>query len=168
MSKRKKRFVTIALPTPVEIVNQQTGEVKEVSQFIVPVGDKDSDFCKVYNRYISKISDLSRSERKVFDWCIANMDYENKVLILNLRKLALELRLAYGTVRNAISKLIKKGFLKKLENGLYLVNPAIACKTSVSKKDGILIQFVKEEEYEEFIAKVSSSFKQNDSKRKKE
>ena len=168
MSKRKKRFVTIALPSPVEVVNRETGEVYTVSQFIVPVGDKDSDFCKVYNRYISKISDLSRSERKVFDWCIANMDYENKVLILNLRKLALELRLAYGTVRNAISKLIKKGFLKKLENGLYLVNPAIACKTSVSKKDGILIQFVKEEEYEEFIAKVSSSFKQNDSKRKKE
>jgi len=165
MSKRKKRFVTIALPTPVEIVNQQTGEVKEVSQFIVPVGDKDSDFCKVYNRYVSKISDLSKSERKVFDWCIANMDYENKVLILNLKNLATELRLAHQTVKNAVSKLKKKGFLKTLERGLYLVNPAIACKTSVSKKDGILIQFVKEEEYEEFINEVSSSIKQEEERR---
>jgi predicted transcriptional regulator of viral defense system len=83
------------------------------------------------------------------------MDYENKVLILNQKNLALELRLAYQTVRNAISKLIKKGFLKKLENGLYLVNPAIACKTSVSKKDGILIQFVKQEEFDEFIESVT-------------
>ena len=165
MSKRKKRFVTIALPTPVEIVNQQTGEVKEVSQFIVPVGDKDSDFCKVYNRYISRISDLSRSERKVFDWCIANMDYENKVLILNKTKVSSEIGIALKTLYNCLSSLGKKGFLKKLENGLYLVNPAIACKTSVSKKDGILIQFVKEEEYEEFINRVSPSIKQEEERR---
>jgi len=155
MSKRKKRFVTIALPSPVEVVNRETGEVYTVSQFIVPVGDKDSDFCKVYNRYISKISDLSRSERKVFDWCIANMDYENKVLILNKTKVSNKIGIAVKTLYNCLSSLTKKGFLKKLENGLYLVNPAIACKTSVSKKDGILIQFVKQEEFDEFIESVT-------------
>ena len=157
MVKRKKRFVTIALPAPIEVVNNQTGETHKVSQFIVPVGDKDSDFCKVYNKFISKISDLSKSERKVFDWCIANMDYENKVLVLNMKGLSIELRLSYGTVRNAFSNLMKKGFLKKLERGLYLVNPAIACKTSVRKKDGILIRFVKTEEFEEFLEKIRLS-----------
>jgi predicted transcriptional regulator of viral defense system len=83
------------------------------------------------------------------------MDYENKVLILNKTKVSNKIGIAVKTLYNCLSSLTKKGFLKKLENGLYLVNPAIACKTSVSKKDGILIQFVKQEEFDEFIESVT-------------
>lgn len=150
----KQKFITVALPEPVEIVDEN-GVVQEVTRFIVPIGEKDTDFCKVYNHLIDKLSDLSKSERKVFDWCLKNMDYENKVYILNQKKLASTLNLSYGTVRNAVSSLTRKGLLKKIENGLYLVNPAIACKTTVDKRKNILIQFVDKEEYEEFISKIN-------------
>ena len=150
----KQKFITVALPEPVEIVDEN-GVVQEVTRFIVPIGEKDTDFCKVYNHFIDKLSDLSKSERKVFDWCLKNMDYENKVYILNQKKLASTLNLSYGTVRNAVSSLTRKGLLKKIENGLYLVNPAIACKTTVDKRKNILIQFVDKEEYEEFISKIN-------------
>lgn len=150
----KQKFITVALSEPIEIVDEN-GVVQEVARFIVPIGEKDTDFCKVYNHFIDKLSDLSRSERKVFDWCLKNMDYENKVYILNQKKLASILNLSYGTVRKAISFLIRKGLLKKVENGLYLVNPAIACKTTVDKRKNILIQFVDKEEYEEFISKIN-------------
>ena len=150
----KRKFITVALPEPVEIVDEN-GVVQEVTRFIVPIGEKDTDFCKVYNHFIDKLSDLSRSERKVFDWCLKNMDYENKVYILNQKKLASILNLSYGTVRNAVSSLTRKGLLKKVENGLYLVNPAVACKTTVDKRKNILIQFVDKEEYEEFISKIN-------------
>ncbi len=153
MAKRQK-FITVALPEPVEIVDEN-GVVQEVARFIVPIGEKDSDFCKVYNHFIDKLSDLSKSERKVFDWCLKNMDYENKVYILNQRKLAYILDLSYGTVRNVISSLVRKGLLKKVDNGLYLVNPSIACKTTADKRKSILIQFVEKEEYEEFISKIN-------------
>jgi len=150
----KQKFITVALSEPIEIVDEN-GVVQEVARFIVPIGEKDTDFCKVYNHFIDKLSDLSKSERKVFDWCLKNMDYENKVYILNQKKLASILNLSYGTVRKAISFLIRKGLLKKVENGLYLVNPAIACKTTVDKRKNILIQFVDKEEYEEFISKIN-------------
>jgi len=149
----KRKFITVALPEPVEIVDEN-GVVQEVTRFIVPIGEKDTDFCKVYNHFIDKLSDLSRSERKVFDWCLKNMDYENKVYILNQKKLASILNLSYGTVRNAVSSLTRKGLLKKVENGLYLVNPAVACKTTVDKRKNILIQFVDKKEYEEFISNI--------------
>jgi len=149
----KRKFITVVLPEPAEIVDEN-GVVQEVARFIVPIGEKDTDFCKVYNHFIDKLSDLSRSERKVFDWCLKNMDYENKVYILNMRKLANKLGLAYQTVANSLSRLKKRGFLKKVENGLYLVNPAVACKTTVDKKKNILIQFVDKAEYEDLIAKV--------------
>jgi len=81
------------------------------------------------------------------------MDFENKVYILNQKKLAQELGVTYGTIRNAISLLLKQGSLKKLENGLYMVNPALACK--VPDNRDLLVQFVDSETFEEFIEAVT-------------
>jgi hypothetical protein len=151
-----KKYAYVDLP-PVEVIDPRTGEVrKEVPRILIPV-QKDQDFCKVYYRGLYKITNLPKSCQKVFDYCLENMDSENKVLILNQKKLAEELKLKLQTVRNAISKLLKQGFLKKIENGLYQVNPAIACK--VSDPSGIFVDFVDSETFEEFIGKTAETTK---------
>ena len=152
MAKGKdKRFVTMVLDEPISVVDPLTGEVREATRIIVPYGHKDKDFCKVYHKTINKLTDLPKSCQKVFDWLLENMDTENKVYLLNIKKLASTLNLAYGTVRNALSQLQKKGFIRKLENGLYMVNPQLACKTSDNRDLYIRFMNVESEEWEEFV-----------------
>jgi len=151
--KKSKRFRTLLLDEPISLTDPLTGEVKEVNRLIVPYGYKDKDFCKVYYSTIRKLADLPKSAQKVMDWCLENMDFENKVYIPNQEKLGKELGLAYITIRKAVSLLLKQGFLKKLGNGLYMVNPALACK--VSDNRDLLVQFVDSETFEEFIEAVT-------------
>ena len=148
MAKGRGKYAYVDLP-PVEVTDPQTGEVrKEVPRIRIPVY-KDQDFCKVYYKGLYKITDLPKSCQKVFDYCLENMDSENKVLILNQRRLADEIGLKLQTVRNAISRLLKQGFLKRIENGLYQVNPTIACK--VTNPNGIFIDFMDSEDFEQFV-----------------
>ena len=152
MSKAKskgKRFVTLILDEPLHIPDPVTGEVREATRIVLPYGYKDNDFCKVYYGALKKLADLPKSAQRVLDWCLENMDTENKVYILNQRKLATEIGLAYGTVRNAITQLQRQGFLRKKENGLYMVNPHIACK--VNDPRDLVVHFVDSETFEEFI-----------------
>jgi len=146
---KKKRYGVLLFDEPISIVDPHTGEVKQANRMLVPYGYKDSDFCKVYYHTVQKLADLPKSCQKVMDWCFENMDTENKVYILNQRKLAENVGLAYKTVRNAISNLLKQGFLKKLENGLYMVNPALACK--VDNPKDLWIQFIDKETFEQFV-----------------
>jgi len=154
MAKRKrKKYGIFLLDEPIHIPDPLTGEVRETNRIMIPYGYKDENFCKVYYHTIQKLADLPKSCQKVMDWCFENMDSENKVYILNQRKIAKELGFTYGTVRNAISRLTKQGFLKKIENGLYMVNPSLACK--VADNRDLLIQFVDSETFEEFVEAVT-------------
>jgi len=158
MAKRKKKkYGIFLLDKPIHIPDPLTGEVRETNKVMIPYGYKDKDFCKVYYHTIQKLADLPKSCQKVMDWCFENMDTENKVYILNQKKVAENIGLAYKTVRNAISKLTKQGFLKKLENGLYMVNPALACK--IDDNRDLLIQFVDKETFEQFVENAVKSVK---------
>jgi hypothetical protein len=158
MTKGKRKYAYVDLPQlSVEVIDPRTGEVrKEVPRIRIPVY-KDQDFCKVYYKGLYKITDLPKSCQKVFDYCLENMDSENKVLILNQRRLADELGLKLQTIRNAISRLLKQGFLKRIENGLYQVNPVIACK--VTNPSGIFIDFVDSEDFEQFVENATGDKK---------
>ena len=152
-----KRFATLVLDEPMEIADPITGELRRITRMIVPYGYKDKNFCKVYYKTINKLSELPKSCQKVFDWMLEHMDFENKVYLLNQKKLAIELRLAYKTVRNAIYTLQKQGFIRKLENGLYMVNPNLVCK--VNDNRDILVQFVEAEDFEDFVERIKEKRK---------
>ena len=152
MSKAKskgKRFVTLILDEPLHIPDPVTGEVREATRIVLPYGYKDKDFCKVYYGALKKLADLPKSAQRVLDWCLENMNTENKVYIPNQKELGKKLGLAYITVRKAISLLAKQGFLKKVNTALYMVNPHIACK--VSDPRDLVVHFVDSETFEEFV-----------------
>jgi len=153
---KNKRFLTMVLNEPISVVDPLTGEVREATRIIVPYGHKDKDFCKVYHKTINKLTDLPKSCQKVFDWLLENMDTENKVYVLNLKKLAEALKLAHITVKKAMSTLQKRGFIRKLENGLYMVNPQLACKTSDNRDLYIRFMNIESEEWEEFVKSLDS------------
>jgi len=159
--KKHKKFGVFLLDEPITIADPLTGETREANRLLVPYGYKDSDFCKVYYHTIKKLADLPKSCQKVMDWCLMNMDFENKVYILNHKKLADELGLAYITVKKAVSRLMKSGFIRKLENGLYMVNPALACK--VDDKRDLLIQFLDAKSFEEFVNALEKKGEREDS-----
>jgi hypothetical protein len=147
----KGKFATFILEKPIEVVDPITGEIRRATRMIVPYGKKDKSFCKVYYRTIQKLTELPKSAQRVFDWLLENMDFENKVYVLNQKELATKLGLAYITVRKALNELKKRGFVKKLNNGLYMVNPQLACKTADNRD--LYIQFIDADklDIEEFI-----------------
>lgn len=151
---KSRRFVSVVLDEPISIVDPLTGEVREATRIVVPYGYKDKDFCKVYHKTINKLTDLPKSCQKVFDWLLENMDTENKVYVLNQKKLAKELNLSYGTVRNAFYTLQKRGFISKLENSLYMVNPQLACKTADNRDLYIRFLNIESEDWENLFKEV--------------
>jgi len=153
-----KRFATLVLDEPMEIADPITGEVRKITRMVVPYGHRDKDFCKVYYKTINKLAELPKSCQKVFDWMLEHMDFENKVYLLNQKKLAKELGFSYGTIRNAIHTLQKRNFIKKLENGLYMINPNLVCK--VSDNRDILVQFVGTEDFEDFVKRIKEKEKE--------
>jgi len=152
------KFYTIVLDQPLELTDPTTGELRTATRLVVPVDErKDKDFCKVYYNAVSKIAELPRSAQKVFDYLLEHMDFENRVYIPNQRELSDRIGLKLQTVRNAFSLLQKRNFVKKLGNGLYMVNPSIACKNKRGKD--LLIQFVDSEEFEQYVREVGNAVK---------
>ena len=163
MSKGKskgKRFTTLILDEPMQIADPITGEVRTITRMVVPYGYKDRDFCKVYYKTINKLTELPRSCQKVFDRMLEHMDFENKVYIPNQKELAKELGLAYITVRKAITELTKRGFIKKVNTALYMINPSLVCK--VSDNRDILVQFVGAEDFEDFVKRIKKKEKEKE------
>jgi len=159
MSKGKsKRFATLILDKPIEIADPITGEIRQATRIVVPYGYKDKNFCKVYYKAISKLTELPKSCQKVFDWLLEHMDFENKVYVPNLKELAEEVGLAYITVKKAFSLLQKQGFIKKVNTALYMINPNLACK--VADNRDLLVQFVDSETFEEFIKAVTGDLQE--------
>ena len=152
-----KRFATLVLDEPMEIADPITGELRRITRMIVPYGYKDKNFCKVYYKTINKLSELPKSCQKVFDWMLEHMDFENKVYIPNQRELSQEIGLAYVTVRKAITELMKRGFVRKVNTALYMVNPNLVCK--VEDNRDILVQFVEAEDFEDFVRRIKEKGK---------
>jgi DNA-binding transcriptional regulator YhcF (GntR family) len=156
---KSKRFATLVLDKPIEIVDPLTGEVREATRIVVPYGYKDKNFCKVYYHTIQRLTELPKSCQKVFDWLLKNMDFENKVYVPNLRELAETLGLAHITVKKAMSKLQKQGFVRKVNTALYMINPQLACKTADNRDLYIRFVNVEQEDYEEFIERAAKAAK---------
>ena len=103
-----------------------------------------SDYVKAYQEGLLELaidSDLAGDDLRVFLGLLANVDYEN-IFNLSLTALAQKLGIARPSVSRAITKLIKKRYLSKVDNrgrvNHYMVDPRIAFKTRASRFNQVL------------------------------
>ena len=139
------------------------GEIVPVQ--VSQVEDRDFNFHKLWlQMFINGLDEIANKKMKLAFWIIDHLNKENQ-LIYTFRRMAEETGLSIETVIKTM-KALQNGnppFLKKLQSGVYVVNPDILYKGSHQSRMGVIYQFGKtptpaeKKEIEKFKAENTAS-----------
>jgi hypothetical protein len=111
----------------IKILDRETGEIKETQEKRVQTikVDDEPNYVKLYLEDICQLNELPKTSSKLLNELLKLMDYKNRVLLPSgiKKEIANNLSLSVGTLNNDITKLIKKGIIKRESTGVYLLNP---------------------------------------------
>ena len=119
------------------VIDQDTGEVLD-EQKITVLDRNESEFVFLYSKHFNDLMRLNGVELKVFLFCAVNSTVNrNKIgLIKDVKdELAREADISFNSITNAISSLMKKGFLERLGSCNYKVNSKYAWRGYAKKRD---------------------------------
>ncbi len=134
--------VKVELQNEVVLKKANTNEVIEALMIRKKI--KKDFFYKVWLADLMQILDiLGNKKMLVLEYLFAKMDNENKIVATH-RKIADDLNISTKTVSDTISMLQKENVLKKLQNGVYQLNPKIIFFGNDKKQDYLLIEYNKE------------------------
>ena len=133
---KKQKFVGFK-----EFIDAETGEV--IPMQLNQIEDRDFNFHKLWlQMFINGLDEIANKKMKLAFWIIDHLNKENQ-LIYTFRRMAEETGLSIETVIKTM-KALQNGdppFLKKLQSGVYVVNPDILYKGSHKSRMGIIYQF---------------------------
>ena len=109
-----------------QYLNVNTGEIEDFQ--VTGVEERDFNFHKVWMKnFISTLDLVGNKKSRVCFWIIDNLDKENK-LVYTQEQIANKTGFARDTVNRTMQVLLSSGFLQKLNQGCYIVNPDIVFK----------------------------------------
>ena len=113
------------------IINKRTGEILSVDIFIeqIPKQYWERAYAKILAEYIGV---AGTATNKVLAWLIKNKDSNNRI-IGTFAHIAKECDTTIPTVSNLFQKLYKKEFLRKVQNGIYMLSPNLLRHGSQTK-----------------------------------
>lgn len=126
-----------------------TGELIEVDQITKrALGQK--QFWKIYLMdFLQVLGGFEYKQLDVLIYILEHTESSTNTFIGTYRSLADKVKVSYDTVSRTITLLLNKGFLKKVQTGVYQVSPLIMMKGSEHKKSLLLNYFEDEEQQEE-------------------
>lgn len=125
-------------------VNERTGEVQEMQ--VISVEERDANFHKLWLGHIVEALDMLGSKKlKIVTYIMQNLNEEN-MFIMTYRKLERKLGVSRPTIAETFKTLQEANFLKRVQNGVYQVNPDVIFKGGKSKRLSVLIQYKKLED----------------------
>lgn len=120
------------------LVDQDTGELIEVDQITKRVMGQ-RQFWKIYLMdFLQILGGFEYKQLDVLVYLIEHTDSSTNTVIGTYRAIAQKVGVSYDTVSRTINLLIKRGFMKKVQNGVYQVSPEILMKGSDHKKQLLL------------------------------
>lgn len=120
-------------------INAETGEIQEMQ--VTSVEERDFNFHKVWMKsFIATLDIVGNQKSKLCFWIIDNLDKENK-LCYTYRQLSEKTGMSLDTIRITMKILLDADFLRKQNQGCYIVNPDIVFKGSRSGRMNILTQY---------------------------
>lgn len=123
-------------------INQASGEIEEMQ--VVKFVDRDFNFHKIWLEHLIRSIELIGNQKlKVAFHIIDNLDRDNR-FISTYRKIADSTGVSIDTVKLTIKALIESDFLKKIQVGVYQVNPDIIFKGSQKDRLNVLTVYQKE------------------------
>ncbi|PWM27373.1 MAG: replication/maintenance protein [Clostridiales bacterium] len=122
-----------------QFINVNTGEVEDFA--VTGIEERDFNFHKVWMRnFISTLDIVGNQKTKLCFWIIDNLNKENQ-LIYTYRQIAEKTGMSLETVRVTMNILIESNFLRRQNQGCYIVNPDIVFKGTRPGRLNVLNQY---------------------------
>ena len=135
------------------LVDQDTGEVIMVDQITKRVyGTK--QFWKVYLMdFLSILGILESKQLDVFIYIAENTNQSNNIFLGTYDKIAKDVGVSRPTIAKIMKKLQENNFVKKVQNGAWLVNPNILMKGNDTKRQILLSYYEADKPIDEITLK---------------
>ena len=122
-------------------INQETGEIIECVVIEKNV-ENDFNFHKVWLEDLIGILEIIGTKKLVIvKWILNNFNDKDNIVFFTQRKLVKELGISIKTINETIKLLLENNFMKKIQNGVYMINPDILVKGKTGKRMNLLIQY---------------------------
>lgn len=127
------------------LIDQDTGELILVDQITKRTyGTKNFWKCYLMD-FLTVLGIIDSKQLDVFIYIVENTQQANNTFIGTYRKIAGDLHCSLDTVSKIMKKLQENNFIKKVQNGVWLVNPNILMKGNDTKRQ-ILLSYYESEE----------------------
>ena len=128
-----------------ELIDQETGEIIVVDQISKRIyGQK--NFWKIYLLdFMTVLGIIDNRQLDVFIYIAENTNASNNLFIGTYKKINKDLGVAESTIARIMKKLQANNFIKKVQNGVWLVNPNIIMKGNDHKRQILLSYFENDE-----------------------
>lgn len=128
-----------------ELVDTQTGEVIWVDQITKRTyGTKNFWKCYLMD-FLTVLGIIDSKQLDVFIYIVENTSQGNNMFIGTYSKIAKDVGVCRQTIATIMKKLQENNFIKKVQNGVWLVNPNILMKGNDTKRQ-ILLSYYESEE----------------------
>lgn len=122
-----------------EYINTTTGEVESFQ--VTSVEERDFNFTKIWMKsFLATLDLVGNAKTRVAYWLIDNITKEN-MLPYTYRQIATATGYSLDTVTKTMSVLLEADFLKKLNQGCYIINPDIMFKGTRPARLNALTQY---------------------------
>lgn len=143
-SKRAKKGSTSVKLTKVgkaQYTNQETGEVETFN--VIEEKDQDFNFEKIWmGHLLNSLDIIGNKKMAVLKWLLANKDSENKI-IGTQRYISESTKVSLPVVNETLKALTKIDAIRKVQTGVFMLNPELVFKGGHSKRMNILLRYTK-------------------------
>ena len=132
-----------------ELVDTQTGEVILVDQITKRVyGSK--NFWKMYLMdFLTVLGIIDSKQLDIFIYIVENTNQSTNLFIGTYDKISRDVNVSRQTIAKIMKKLQENNFIKKVQNGVWLVNPNILMKGNDTKRQILLSYYESEQPIDE-------------------
>lgn len=128
---------------PITYIDMETGEQVEAEQVIKRVYGQRA-FWKLYLCDFLKVLDLYENKQlDVLIYILEHARSSDNTFIGTYRKIADGCKVSLDTVQQSMAKLLRAGFIAKVQNGVYVISPDVMLRGSDNKK-AIILQYFDE------------------------
>lgn len=140
-----------------QFVNVRTGEIEDFQ--VTSVEERDFNFHKVWMKnFINTLEIVGNQKSKLCFWIIDNLNRDNQ-LCMTYRQIAEKTHISLDTVRVTMKLLLEADFLRRVNQGCYVVNPDIVFKGSRTGRLNVLNTYTDAEKHEALEVSVDDKIK---------
>ena len=122
-------------------INQETGEIVETVVVEKEI-EQDFNFHKIWLADLLNVIEIIGNKKlKVVKEILNRMNSKDNIVFFTQRNLAKELGISLQVVNSTIKILLESDFMKKIQNGVYQINPDLIIKGRTNKRVNMLIQY---------------------------